>query len=143
MRQAMLLILLSALSPWAAAQDRSDDAQIVAALHRACEAYRTGDVEFLEGFLADNYTLTDSRGNVTRRDADLAQVRAGDPRYEVFENRDMDVRLYGDAAVVTGITSVKGTSGGEPFKADFQFTDTMIKRDGRWQIAASHISRRE
>jgi hypothetical protein len=36
---------------------------------------------------------------------------------------------------------VKGRSAGEPFAADFQFTDTWIRRDGQWILAASHASR--
>jgi len=49
--------------------------------------------------------------------------------------------VYGDAAIVTGITTVKGRSKGEPFAADFQFTDTYVRHSGHWLLAASHASR--
>ena len=46
-------------------------------------------------------------------------------------------------AVVLGKTRVKGTADGKPFDRVVQFTDTLIKRDGRWQLAAGHVSRIE
>ena len=56
----------------------------------------------------------------------------------------MLARLYGDdIAVVLGKTRVKGTAEGNPFDRVVQFTDTLVKRDGRWQLAAGHVSRLE
>jgi ketosteroid isomerase-like protein len=52
----------------------------------------------------------------------------------------MTARVYGDAAVVQGITSLKGLSGGKPFALDVRFTDTLIRADGAWKIAVSHVT---
>ncbi|MET0555368.1 MAG: nuclear transport factor 2 family protein [Vicinamibacteria bacterium] len=111
------------------------------ALHAGCAAFERGDVPFLESFLGDGFTLTNGSGEVTSREETLAEVRKGEPRYQVFRNSGMRVRLYGDTAVVLGITTVKGTSGGKPFAAELAFTDTLVKRAGRWVIVASHASR--
>jgi ketosteroid isomerase-like protein len=124
----------------AAAEDVRDEAAVMALLHAACDAYRAGDAAYLERALDSRFTLTDSSGIVTTRADELAAVRKGDPRYEIFRNSDMNVRLYGDAALVTGITTVKGTSGGKAFHSALQFTDTLIRRNGEWKIAASHVS---
>jgi ketosteroid isomerase-like protein len=78
----------------------------------------------------------------TRAD-EINELRSGKVRYDVFENYDMLARLYGDTAVVLGKTRVKGTADGKPFDRIVQFTDTLIKRDGRWQLAAGHVSRIE
>jgi ketosteroid isomerase-like protein len=107
---------------------------------QASAAFEQGDVAFLTDFLDETFTLTDSRGQVTTRAQNLAEVKAREPRYDVFRNHSMRVRLYGDAAVVTGITSIKGSSGGQAFAADFQFTDTLIRRHGQWRMVASHAS---
>jgi len=77
---------------------------------------------------------------VTTRADEVADLRGG-TKYDVFRNRDSKVRVYGDAAVVTGITRVEGKSEGKPYALDFQFTDTYIRKDGRWVIVASHASR--
>jgi hypothetical protein len=38
---------------------------------------------------------------------------------------------------------VKGTADGKQFDRIVQFTDTLIKRNARWQLAAGHVSQIE
>ena len=104
-------------------------------------AWETGDAATLRRDLDPSFTLVDSKGNVTDFAANVAEVEKRDPAYTVFRNRDQAVRVYGDSAIVIGITRVEGTSGGAAFQAEFRFTDTWVKRDGRWKLAASHATR--
>lgn len=139
---AVLAACVLAVALTAAAKSTADDKESVLQAEREwCNAYLKRDVKALEAILVDDYTLTSSRGDVTTKADDLEEARKGDPNYEVFENHDMKVRLYGDTAVVTGRTIVKGTAGGKPFAAEFQFTDTLIRRDGRWRGVAGHVSK--
>ncbi len=81
---------------------------------------------------------------MSTRAYEINELRGGKVHYDAFENYDMLARLYGnDTAVVLGKTRVKGTSDGKPFDRVVQFTDTLIKRDGRWQLVAGHVSRTE
>ena len=106
-----------------------------------CHAFEVGDAATLRKDLDATFTLTNSHGEVSDFAQNLAEVASREPRYEIFRNHDQNVRLYRDAAIVTGITTVKGSSKGEPFAADFQFTDTYVRRNGHWLLAASHASR--
>jgi uncharacterized protein (TIGR02246 family) len=137
---ACLLCLALAARPLVAAPGETEAAAVTAVLHAACRAYQAGDAAALGHLLTEDYTLTDSRGQVTTREQDLAEVRSGAARYVRFENRDMRVRIHGDAAIVTGRTHIE-TANGQ--RAVFQFTDTLIRRDGRWRVAASHATRVE
>lgn len=121
-----------------AAQDEREIRRVEAAL---CQAFERGDADTLRKHLEARFTLTGSTGGVTDFAQNVAKVAQRDPAYEIFRNHDQTVRLYGDAAIVTGITTIKGQSGGEPFTGDFQFTDTWVYHDGRWKLAASHASR--
>jgi ketosteroid isomerase-like protein len=107
----------------------------------ACKAFLEADVVALERVLTSDFTLTLSNGEVSTRADEINELRSGKVHYDVFENYDMLARLYGDMAVVLGKTRVKGTADGKPFDRIVQFTDTLIKRDGRWQLAAGHVSR--
>jgi hypothetical protein len=110
----------------------------------ACKAFLDADVAALERVLTPEFTLTLSNGVVSTRADEINELRTGKVHYDVFENYDMLARLYGnDMAVVLGKTRVKGTADGKPFDRVVQFTDTLIKRDGRWQLAAGHVSRIE
>jgi ketosteroid isomerase-like protein len=124
----------------ASASASAEEKAVLDAIHRACDAFQKGETAFLTEFLHEGFTLTDTRGVVTTREQNLTEVRNREPKYEVFKNHGMTVRVYGDTALVNGITTVKGTSGGNAFAADLQFTDTLIKRNGRWTMVASHVS---
>jgi ketosteroid isomerase-like protein len=104
-------------------------------------AYQRGDADGIAQGVMEDYTLTNSMGKVTTRADDIAEARKNDPKYEIFENYDMNARVHGDAAVVTGKTHTKGISGGKPFDSVFQFTDTFVKDGGRWRLLASHASK--
>jgi ketosteroid isomerase-like protein len=136
----LLAPVLSASAADARADAKADEAMILERINKACDAFEKGDVDYLIDFLDETFTLTDTRGQITTRAQNLDEVRKREPRYDVFRNHDMKVRVYGDSAVVTGITSIKGTSGGTAFAVDVQFTDTLIKRDGKWRMVASHAS---
>ena len=120
------------------AQDEREIRSVEAAL---CKAFENGDAESLRKDLDPTFTLTSSTGVVTDFAQNVAEVARRDPAYEIFRNHDQKVRVYGNAAIVTGITSIKGQSGGKAFEGEFQFTDTWIYGGGSWKLAASHASR--
>jgi hypothetical protein len=143
MRQALWLVLalwlpLGHVMARDADQDRRDILRVEAEL---CRAFEEGDAATLRRHLDETFTLTDSHGTLTDLTVNVDEVERREPRYDVFRNHGQQVRLYGDAAITTGITTVKGVANGIPFAADFQFTDTWIYRDGGWKMAASHASR--
>ena len=139
-RLAALLILVAGS---ASARGTGDAGAILRNEARLCAAFETGDAATLRRYMDTTFTLTSSRGEVSDFAQNLAEVAAREPRYQVFRNHDQKVRIYRDAAIVLGVTTVKGMAAGKPFAADFQYTDTWIRRDGVWKIAASHASRLE
>jgi Domain of unknown function (DUF4440) len=42
---------------------------------------------------------------------------------------------------VTGKGHIKGTENGKPIDEQIRFTDTWVKRDGRWVCAATQVTR--
>ena len=124
-----------------AASPSADEADIRRVEQDLCEAIRTGNADAIARFEDETYTLTNTRGVVSTRADDIADAKRGDIRYEEFRNHDTKVRLYGDAAIVLGITTVKGTAAGKPFALDARFTDTYVRRADGWKIAASHATR--
>jgi ketosteroid isomerase-like protein len=129
------------LAACASAAPRSDEAEAMAVTQAACDAIRNADAAALQPLLAPEFTLVGPGGDVQPRAQVFAEVAAKDPRYEVFRNHDMVAHVYRDAAVVQGITSLKGTSQGQPFALDVRFTDTLIRIDGTWKIVVSHVTR--
>jgi ketosteroid isomerase-like protein len=94
----------------------------------------------VEALLAPGFTLVNSSATVQTRDEVLAEVRNRDPVYEVFRNHSMTARVFGDAAIVQGITTVKGRSGQNTFDVNVRFTDTLIREHGKWRLLVSHVT---
>jgi hypothetical protein len=107
----------------------------------ACLAFLTGDLAAADALLAPGFTLVDSRAQVQSREEVLAEIRNRDPVYDEFRNHSMTARVYRDAAIVQGITTVKGRSGGHAFDVNVRFTDTLIRDKGRWRLIVSHVTR--
>jgi ketosteroid isomerase-like protein len=120
----------------------SDEANAVLQTERdLATAYLKGDADGIAQGVMEDYTLTNSMGKITTRGDDIGEAKKNDPKYEIFENYDMKVRVHGDTAVVTGKTHTKGISGAKPFDFQFQFTDTFVKDSGRWRLLAGHVSK--
>lgn len=122
------------------ASEKDDVAQILQVERDISAAFEREDADWLEQHLDPTFTLVSSTGKVTTPADEAADLRGG-TKYDVFRNRDSKVRLYGDAAVVVGITRVEGKSDGKPYALDFKFTDTYIRTPKGWVMVASHASR--
>jgi uncharacterized protein (TIGR02246 family) len=138
---ALPLISICAVTGFA--QSPPDEiAAVLQAERDGCVAYQRGDADKIASFLTNDYTLTNSKGEITTAADDIKDAKSGKVRYEVFENYDMKARVYGDhTAIVNGKTKVKGTAEGKPIDIVVQFTDTFVKQNGRWRLAAGHVSR--
>jgi ketosteroid isomerase-like protein len=115
--------------------------EVMAVTQATCDAFRLRDMAALEKLLAPEFTLVDPSGNVQPRSQAIDEVKAGDPQYDVFRNHDMVAHVYGDAATVQGITSLKGRSGGQAFEVDVRFTDMLVRVGGQWRLVVSHATR--
>lgn len=137
--RALCLFAAFLFPPAMAAQTPGQE--VMAVTQAACDAFRVRDIAALERLLAPEFNLVSSNSEVQNRAQVIQEVRDGDPRYERFENHSMTARVYGDTAVVQGITSLKGTSGSKPFALDVRFTDTLVRVNGNWAIVVSHVTK--
>ena len=144
MKTATLIVLLAVAACQFCLAQTPAQQEVLQFERDACKAFLEADVVALERVLTPDFTLTLSNGEVSTRADEINELHSGKVQYDVFENYDMLARLYGnEMAVVLGKTRVKGTADGKPFDRIVQFTDTLIKRDGRWQLTAGHVSRIE
>lgn len=94
----------------------SDEANAVLQTERdLATAYLKSDADGIEQGMMEDYTLTNSMGKITTRADDIGEAKKNDPKYEIFENCDMNVRVHGDTALARGKTHTKGVSGAKPF----------------------------
>ena len=122
-------------------KDTSADEVEVRALNEASgQAQVQRDIATLDRLLADDFVLTRANGLVSDKAQNLSEIQSGGISFSSYENDDVRVRFYGDAAVVTGQVTASGTNKGQDFSGRFRYTKVFVKRDGRWQIVAWHAT---
>ena len=99
-----------------------------------------GDTAFLQHALADDFVGIGPRGFMLTKDQWLARHESQALRYESFEWDDARVRVYGDAAVVTGRETVKGKYEDHDLQDQFRTTLVFVKQQERWLLANLHLS---
>ena|SRR5437773_1143643 len=106
-------------------------------------ALKTKDVVWFERNLASDVTDTSSgNGALHTKAEDIAALKEDKTTYDSLELSNLNARLEGNAGVVIGVNHLKGhDEKGEGFEVKLAFTDTYIKRDGRWQVWASQHTR--
>ena len=97
------------------------------------------DVAWFERNYADDASEISSRTGALRSKAEeIESMKTEKSVLESLELSDLNVRVEGNTAIVTGINHVKGRDEqGKPLDRRVRFTDTFIKRDGRWQVWAT------
>jgi ketosteroid isomerase-like protein len=100
------------------------------------QAILQGDAAALERMTADDYTFITLRGEL-RTKAEIVQgFKSGSFHYDSREISELDVRVYGSTAVVTGRSNQKGHENGKDYSGDYRFTRVYSKQNGRWQTVA-------
>ena len=98
------------------------------------ESVATGDTTTLERILADDFIGVDPKGPFYDKAKMISDTR-NSPKYFVSNHaNDIKVRFYGDTAVAQGDETWERRSGE---RGRFVWTDTWVKRNGRWQIVAA------
>jgi peptidylprolyl isomerase len=108
--------------------------------HQWTEAFKNRDKDALSRILDDQFIFTDDEGQVVDKtqyiDAAIQAIKV-----ESYSLEDMTVRVHGDTGVVAGRLTGKFTVGGKDASGDFRFTDTFVRRLGRWRVIASQDTR--
>jgi ketosteroid isomerase-like protein len=99
------------------------------------------DTATLDRILAQDFVGTSSTAHTYRKEDAIADIR--DSRY-VVDKMDLDeisVNVYGDTAVCFSSQEEKSKYEGKDTSGHYHFTDTWVKKDGKWQVVASHGTR--
>lgn len=107
------------------------------------EAYTKRDTAFLNRHMSDDYVGTFPDGTVHDKKSEIEAVKSGSVAIKKMEPSEMNVRVYDNAAVITGQSSVKAKVGGKNMSAELRFTDVWIRQRDRWQAVASQVTRIE
>jgi len=105
------------------------------------KAQTTNDLAALGPLLGDDLVYAHSSAAVDDKAAYIESMRSGAVKYESIEPREMQVRVYGTTAVITGAGRFRVTARGQALDNQLRFTDVWVLRDGRWQMVSWQSTR--
>lgn len=106
---------------------------------RLGSTWKQGDCAGWGAMIAPEWSVIHITGETLTKAQVLEMCRKPPVPIESFAIDDVSVRVFGDAAVVTGRTTVT-VGGTSPMTVKLRFTDVFIRRSGRWQVVASHAT---
>lgn len=127
---AMMLLAAAALPPGLAEAVRGYD-----------EAQWRGDRAALERWLADDYLLVNSRGEVETKAQLIADYTAPGFTLNPFTVEQEVRRVWPGGAVMGGVATLTGMDGGKPYRVRLRFADVWAYRSGRWQVVYTQAAR--
>lgn len=142
MKKSFALSVVAALGLAALlfAQDKtsSGDEIQIKQLERAWnEAESRRDVKAISSIVSDSLTYTDYDGSFLDKTGYLRSVTQSALEPDHLYDEGVAVRVFGGAAIATGIYRETGTTKGKPYVHRARFTDTWIKEGAGWRCAAS------
>lgn len=94
------------------------------------------DAAFFRRTLDPDYVYSDERGTFGKSQVVAEQTSPSDT-VEFSGNENMRAHVHGNAAVVTGILTVRGHGAQGAFAHRYRYTDSWLRRNGRWVMIAS------
>jgi ketosteroid isomerase-like protein len=132
-------LMILACAPTFAQDSAKDEGGRILGLENAWNhAIEAKDTKALDMLLASTFIAVEIDGSISSKSGFLASIK--DPEYKPSQavNEQVNVQVYGDAAIVVGIFRIKGVEKGKPYVHRERFTDTWIKHEQTWQCVASH-----
>jgi ketosteroid isomerase-like protein len=104
------------------------------------DAHLNGNAEALEAIWADDLTVIVPKMQVLTKTDALAFARSGKMKFQKYETTDIQSRIYGDTAIVTGRLQRTRTMNDKEISDDWRFTKVYIRSSGKWRVVSWQAS---
>jgi len=105
------------------------------------DAYEKRDVVAMTAIVADDFTITFSDGSIQTKPQIIESLKRPGGSTSKFTTENVQSRVYGDTVVLIGLVISEWKQNGQPMSDRSRYTDTYVKRNGKWQVVASHLSK--
>jgi hypothetical protein len=145
MKRALLVFAIAVLVlSLPASADNKGVEQTIAQLERAwVSAILDKDLAMLDELLAPEFNGTGPNGVTYSKGVAIADLKSGAYAVEKMSLDEISVNVFGDTAIAFTSQEEKSSYGNLDFSGHNHFTNVWLKRNGKWQVVASHGSRFE
>lgn len=106
--------------------------QVRIAEEQLAAAHERMDVDLIDDLLHPDYVIIQPGGIVESKSQVLDSYRSGTRHWEFAQSDQMDIRLYGEMAIVIGQWQAKGRNGDVDFDYTARFLSVWVRQAGRW-----------
>lgn len=85
--------------------------------------------------------MTRANGETVNKEQYIADIEKGVRKTESYSTDDVTIRVYGTAAFVAGVATLKSKFDGQDLSGKFRYTKMFVKRAGRWQCVSWHSTK--
>lgn len=139
-----LLVVLSSFSSYGQATTANAEKEILELNRAWAEAVTKGDAATLEKIFSDDVIVTAGNGNLRNKAEEIKDATAGtDPDFawiRPFTTENERIRVYNDAAVVTGLVKWAFKYKGQEVNQERRYSHFYVKDKGQWRIVAQQVS---
>jgi ketosteroid isomerase-like protein len=100
------------------------------------------DAATLDRIYADDFIGVGPSGTVRTKAQVISDFTSGDLHFQSIVTDEVQVRVYENAAVETGLSTMSGQDKGKPIPRETRFTRVWVRQQGRWRLVANHYSLR-
>ena len=98
------------------------------------------DATALDRIYADDFIGIGPSGTVRHKPQVLSDFTSGHLKFQSITTDEVQVRVYENTAVETGLSTMVGQDKGKAVPRDNRFTRVWVKQQGRWRLVANHYS---
>ncbi len=109
--------------------------------HELIDGYIHRDQAVLNRIMADDYVFIDDTGAVITKAQMIASFRTGERRMTSYQMHDENVRVYGDAAVLTYRYVSQEEHEGRDDSGERRLTRVFVKGPRGWQMVSGQETR--
>jgi hypothetical protein len=102
------------------------------------DALLASDTDTLGRLFSDDFIYQHASADVNMRDHFLSRIEQRELKFVLLEPSDVNIRVYENAAVVTGQLTLRITKFTN--NAIRRFTRVWIRRNGKWKVVAHQSS---
>jgi uncharacterized protein (TIGR02246 family) len=98
------------------------------------------DAVALDRIYADDFIGVGPSGTVRTKTQVISDFTSGDLKFQSITTDEVQVRVYENTAVETGLSTMVGQDKGKAVPRNTRFTRVWVKQQGRWRLVANHYS---
>lgn len=141
---ALLCLLLLESCSGIPGTDGRNDSQVAALLTAQADEWDKAIVQKdrakIEANMAPDFRQIDGHGNVSTREAFLADLFSPHLTINPYTVEDFSIRRYGDVALLSGTSHLTGRFQGKKFVSHYRYIDIYVRRGGDWKVVSVQIS---